>query len=100
LFQLASCTRTHFEWFRRAAAAAKLDPKVSIYALRHSSIVRMLMSGVPIRICATHHDTSTAMIERSYSRFIGDHADTMVRRGLLDIAAPAGSNVVPLAARP
>jgi integrase len=100
LFQLANCRRTYFEWFRRAVAAAGLDPKVSIYALRHSSIVRMLISGTPIRICATHHDTSTAMIERSYSRFIGDHADTMVRRGLLDIAAPAGSNVVPLAARP
>jgi integrase len=97
LFQLANCTRTRFEWFRRAAVAAGLDSKVSIYALRHSSIVRMLVSGTPIRICATHHDTSTQMIERNYSRYIGDHSDAIVRRALLDIGASAGGNVVPLA---
>jgi hypothetical protein len=100
LFQLANCRRTHFEWFRRAAHAAGLDQKVSIYALRHSSIVRMLISGTPIRICATHHDTSTQMIEKNYSRYIGDHSDTIVRRGLLDVAAPAGANVISLGARP
>jgi integrase len=96
LLQLAGCTRTHFEWFRRAAVAAGLDPKVSIYALRHSSVVRMLISGTPIRVVAVHHSTSTGMIERAYSRYINDHADTMVRRSLIDIAAPAGTNIVPM----
>jgi integrase len=96
LLKVPGCTRTHFEWFRRAAIAAGLDPKVSVYALRHSSIVRMLISGTPIRITAVHHNTSTTMIERSYSRYINDHADTVVRRGLIDIAAPAGTNIVPL----
>jgi integrase len=96
LLQLANCTRTLFEWFKRAAVAAGLDPKVSIYALRHSSITRMLCNGTPIRVVAAHHDTSTQMIERTYSRFISDVADTMVRRVILDIAAPAGANIVPL----
>jgi integrase len=96
LLKVPGCRRTHFEWFRRAAVAAGLDPKVSVYALRHSSIVRMLISGTPIRITAVHHNTSAQMIERSYSRHINDHADTVVRRGLIDIAAPAGTNIVPL----
>jgi integrase len=79
--------------FKRAAAAAGLAPDVTIYALRHSSIVRMLLAGTPIRVVAVHHDTSTGMIEKNYSPYIGDHTDVMVRRTLLDIAAP---KIVPL----
>jgi hypothetical protein len=43
--------------------------------LRHSSIVRQLLAGVPIRIVAVKHDSSVPMIERALS---GDHADDMV----------------------
>jgi site-specific recombinase XerD len=81
------------KWLKRAVAAAKLDPGTTLYALRHSSIVRMLLAGTPIRVVAVHHDTSVVMIEKNYSRYIGDHTDVMVRRTLLDIAAP---KVVPL----
>jgi hypothetical protein len=56
----------------------------------------MLLAGTPIRVVAVHHDTSVPMIEKNYSRHIGDHADSVVRRALLDIAAPAGTNVVPM----
>jgi hypothetical protein len=84
-------------WLKRIVKAAKLKPGTTMYALRHSSITRMLILGTPIRIVAVHHDTSVPMIEKNYSRHIGDHADTLVRRGLLDIGAPAGGNVVPLA---
>src|SRR6516164_2565703 len=43
LLQPPVCRRQLFEWFKRAAAAAGLDPEVvSIYSLRHSAIVRML----------------------------------------------------------
>jgi hypothetical protein len=83
-------------WLKRIVKAAKLKPRTTMYALRHSSIVRMLLVGTPIRVVAVHHDTSVPMIEKNYSRHIGDHADAMVRRGLLDIAAPTGANVVPL----
>jgi hypothetical protein len=37
------------------------------------------------------------MIERTYSRHISDHADAVLRKGLLDIAQPAMGNVVTLA---
>jgi integrase len=85
--------------FKRAAAAAGLAPDVTIYALRHSSIVRMLLAGTPIRVVAVHHDTSTGMIEKNYSPYIGDHTDAMVRRTLIDIATPADAKIIPLPVR-
>jgi len=36
------------------------------------------------------------MIERTYSRYIGDHADALARKALLDLDAPAAGNMVPL----
>jgi integrase len=79
----------HTRLFRRAAAAARQDPAiVTMYALRHSNIVRQLLGSVPIRIVATNHDTSVAMIERTYSKYIGDHSDALSRGTLLDITRP------------
>jgi hypothetical protein len=75
--------------------AAGLDPdEVTLYALRHSSIV-------PIRIVATLHDTSVKMIELTYSRYIASHSDEIARRALLETnsQAPAAANVVPLSKR-
>ena len=69
-----------------------------MYALRHSNIVRQLLAGVPIRVVAVNHDTSVVMIERTYSRYIGDHSDMLARGALLDTTAPAGANVVPMRA--
>ena len=72
--------------FRLVAKACGQDPaEVTIYALRHSSIVRQLLAGVPVRIVAAGHDTSVAMIERNYSRFITDHADALVRGAMLNL---------------
>jgi integrase len=81
----------HTRPFRRAAERAGLDPEVvTIYALRHSSIVRQLRAGVPIRLVAVLHDTSVAMIERHYSAFIDQHLDdAMVRKTLLRTAPHA-----------
>jgi len=87
----------HFRLFARAVEHAGLDPSITLYALRHSSIVRALMAGVPIRVAAVNHDTSVAMIEKTYSRYIGDHSDALARRGLLDTSEPTDANVVPLA---
>jgi integrase len=84
-------------WFSRAAKAAGLDPKVTPYALRHSSVVRMLLAGTPTRVVAAHHDTSVPMIEKNYSAFISDHADALTRRALLDLGTPAqADNVLPI----
>ena len=45
------------------ATAIGLDPAVvTVYALRHSSIVRMLLKNVPIRFVASLHNTSVVMI--------------------------------------
>jgi integrase len=89
----------HSRLFARSVRAAGLDPdEVTINALRHSSIVRQLLAGVPVRVVAVNHDTSIAMIERTYSRYIGDHADALARVALLDIAKPPEGNVVPISA--
>jgi hypothetical protein len=48
----------HGRPFARAALAAGFDPRVvTIYALRHSSIVRQLRKGVEIHTVAVKHDT-------------------------------------------
>ena len=90
----------HDRPFRRIALRAGLDPSVTIYALRHASIVRQLLGNTPVRVVAATHDTSVAMIERNYSKFITGHSDTLVRRNLLDTAQPPGGNVVPLPREP
>ena len=36
-----------------------------------------------------NHDTSVAMLERTYSRHIGDYADALARITLLDVDATA-----------
>jgi hypothetical protein len=65
--------------------------KVTMYALRHTSIVRQLLANVPVRVVAALHDTSVLMIERNYSKFIADHADDLARAAL-----PAPAEVVSL----
>ncbi len=87
----------HRHPFRRAVTHAGLDPSVvTFYALRHSSIVRALLLGVPLRVVAVNHDTSVVMLERTYSKHIGDFSDALYRRALLDTAKPAVGNVVAL----
>lgn len=86
----------HARPFARAVERAGQDKsQVSIYALRHSSIVRLLLLGVPIRVVAVKHDTSVPMVERTYSQHIGDHADDMVRRAMLDVTCPP-AEVIPI----
>jgi integrase len=80
--------------------AIGLDPAViSIYSMRHSSIVRRLLQNVPVRLVAALHDTSVAMIERHYAKYIAEHADDHARVGLLhhdEPLAPIVDNVVAL----
>jgi len=95
-----SRTRHHRNDFCAVIEAAGLDPdEVTLYALRHSSIVRQLLANVPIRIVATLHDTSVKMVERTYSRYIASHSDEIARRALLETYAQrqAAHNVVTLA---
>jgi integrase len=83
----------HTRLFRRVATRCGLDPdEVTIYALRHSSIVRQIKANVPIRIIAVNHDTSVAMIERHYSAEIADFTDEIARGAMLK----TGAEIVPL----
>jgi integrase len=78
--------------------AIGLDPaEVTMYCLRHSSIVRMLLRNVPIRLVASLHNTSVAMIEKHYSKYITEHNDDISRRALLQHEPPVSDNIVVLA---
>jgi integrase len=82
----------------RVVTAVGLNPdEVTMYCLRHSSIVRMLLRNVPIRLVASLHNTSVAMIEKHYSRYITEHSiDDITRAGLLSEPTLGADNVVAL----
>lgn len=80
----------------KIVTAIECDPDATMYALRHSSIVRQLLLNVPIRIVAATHNTSVRMIEKHYSRFIVEHSDELSRAALLH-HEPMGDNVIQLA---
>ena len=93
---IAAGTNPTTPGFSRALQAAGLDPvKITMYALRHSNIVRQILAGVPLRVVAVNHDTSVGILERTYSRYIGDHADALARVALLDTTATAGASLKP-----
>jgi integrase len=84
----------------KVVTAIGLDSDVvTIYALRHSSIVRMLLQNVPIRLVASLHNTSVGMIEKTYSKYITEHSDDISRKALLKHEEPqtVADNVVALA---
>ena len=62
-------------------------PDVIPYALRHSSIVRGIRANLPTRLVAAIHDTSIAMIERHYARYIADGLDTLAAQAIIPLAA-------------
>ncbi len=87
--------------WRQIARAAGLSDEVDCYSLRHSSIVRLLRKGLPIRHVAALHDTSSVMIERHYSRWIVDAFEDLARQAveqLIPTPGASGGNVVRLAA--
>jgi hypothetical protein len=76
----------HIVPIRKVCEATGLD--ITIYVLRHCSIVRSLLANVPIRVVAAMHDTSAGQIEATYSRHILHFSDTVARQGLLSPAPP------------
>jgi len=66
-------------------AKAGVPSDTIMYAFRHSSIVRGLKAGLPVRLVAALHDTSSEMIERHYSAFIVDATEELSRRAALSI---------------
>jgi integrase len=82
--------------FREVAEGTGFDPdEITSYCLRHSSICRMLLKGVPVSVVARLHDTSSDEIEAHYAAYILDVAgDVLSRKGLLQIESPTSDNVV------
>jgi integrase len=68
-------------------ARVAVPPNTVMYALRHSSIVRGLSAGLPIRLVAALHDTSVEMIEKHYAAFIVDATEDLARRVTMSFAA-------------
>lgn len=60
-------------------------PDAIPYALRHTSIVRCLAAMLPTRLVAAMHDTSVAMIERHYGRYIVDGLDELAARAVVPL---------------
>ena len=74
-------------------AKAELASDLVPYALRHSSIVRGLRAGLPIRLVAALHDASSAMIERHYAAYIVDAMDELAARAVVSLVTPAPSPI-------
>jgi len=72
----------------KAVALAGVPADTIMYALRHTSIVRGLIAGLPVRLVAALHDTSVAMIEKHYSAFITDMSDELARPHAITFATP------------
>lgn len=80
---------------RAAATAAELPASASSYSFRHSSIVRALREGLPVRLVAQLHDTSLAMIERNYTRFMAHALEDIARKAIMPLVQQdRGDNVV------
>lgn len=60
-------------------------PEIVPYALRHSSIVRGIRANLPIRLVAELHDTSVAMIERHYGRYIAGSFHELAARAVVQL---------------
>jgi integrase len=62
-------------------------PDLVPYALRHSSVVRGIRANLPIRLVAEIHNTSVAMIERHYGRYVASGLDALVARAVVPLVS-------------
>ena len=75
------------EQVRKIATRIGEDASMTtIYSLRHSSITRQLLAGVPVQLVASTHDTSVKMIQDHYGRFIDQFGADRVREAMLKAA--------------
>ena len=79
--------------WRVVVKAAGLSAGLVPYCLRHSSIVRGLRAGLPVRLVAAVHDTSAAMIEKHYGAFIVDATEDLLRRAVVPMAPAALASI-------
>jgi integrase len=95
-------TNPHADYHRpfiEIVRAVGLAPGTTAYLFRHSSIARMLMRGLHVKLVADLHDTSPLMIQQHYGKFIVEHSDEIARTALLHDEPPAAANVIPIGGR-
>jgi integrase len=94
-------TSTEMDRSWRAIRERAQMPGVIAYALRHSSIVRGIRQNLPIRLVAAAHDTSVAMIEKHYAKWITSGLEEMARAAIVPLMPPAdaGGKVLQLPSR-
>jgi integrase len=73
------------EFWSLTIERAELPAGAIMYAFRHSSVVRMLLKNVPVRVVAAQHDTSIEMIEKHYAAFITDMSESLARTAVITI---------------
>jgi hypothetical protein len=83
-------------WRESIRSRAKL-PQAIPYSMRHSSIVKGIRANLPIRLVAALHDTSTAMIERHYAKWITSGLEDMARAAIVPLVPEETGRVVRLA---
>ena len=86
-------SRTLTEPWKRVIAKAGLPKEFVPYAFRHSSIVRGLRSGLPTRLTAALHDTSSLMIEKYYAAYISDALGELARRAVVPLVTPEPASI-------
>src|SRR5262249_25414160 len=64
---------------RKVVAKIGEGPETTLYCLRHSSIVRQLLRGVPLQLVALVHDTSPQMIQSHYGKYVDQFGADRVR---------------------
>ena len=82
---------------RRNRARSCRGDDLRLAALKHRSDAA---AELPIRLVASLHNTSVAMIERTYSKYITEHSDDISRKALLEHEEPqtvGADNVIALA---
>lgn len=77
--------------WREVVKRAGLPTGTVPLALRHSSIVRGLRAGLPVRLVAATHDTSVAMIEKHYAAFIVDASEDLLRRAAMPLTTESSA---------
>jgi hypothetical protein len=84
--------------FTEIVKALGLNPKITAYCFRFSSIARALQRGLHSKLVADLHDSSEQMLRQHYAKFLVEHSDEAARAVLLDHEdSPVGGNVVALA---
>lgn len=66
-------------------ARAGLAENTIPYALRHSSIVRLLGKGLPVQMVARLHNSSSTMLERFYTTYITSALEDLARAAIVPL---------------